>query len=105
MRLPSEMEQKAWIDTESKKIYRVVSPPTAARVHFIREGRAIRAGDYGWGAPQQYPPKKVGRFVTSEGTDDHYGIVWLADFEAEELEFVTLKPTLTPLNPYAVQQS
>ena len=103
--MQSVTDQQAWIDSESKKIYRVLSPPPTARVHFVREGRSVRAGDYGWGAPQMFPPEKVGRFVSLEGSDEEYGIVWLADFLPEEIEFVALKPSLEASNPYAVQKS
>ncbi len=103
--MPSQFEQKASLDIEdSNKIYRVLSAPPAARVHFMRHGRAIRPGDYGWEAAQYHPPEKVGRFITLEGSDDCYGIVWLADFVTDEVEFVALKPALTGLNPYAVQK-
>jgi hypothetical protein len=64
-----------------------------------------------------FPKEKVGRFVSLEGSDDDYGIVWLADFLPEEIEFVALKPSLevgqyrsdvrrsSCSNPYAVQKS
>jgi hypothetical protein len=96
-------DQQAWIDSEAKKIYRVLSPPPIERVHFVRKGRELKAGDYGWGAPQVSPPEKVGKFICLEGSDEHYAIVWLADFLPEEIEFVSVKPALTLLNPYAVK--
>ena len=83
----------------------MVAARIGARVHFVREGRSVRAGDYGWGAPQMFPTEKVGRFVSLEGSDGDYGIVWLADFLPEEIEFVALKPSLEASNPYAVQKS
>jgi hypothetical protein len=52
-----------------------------------------------------FPTEKVGRFVSLEGSDGDYGIVWLADFLPEEIEFVALKPSLEASNPYAVQKS
>jgi hypothetical protein len=103
--MQSVTDQQTLTDSESKKIYRVLSPPPIARVHFVRKGREVKPGDYGWGAPQVAPPEKVGKFICLEGSDEHYGIVWLADFLPEEVEFVAGKPALTLLNPYAVKKS
>jgi hypothetical protein len=101
--MQSTNNQQTLTNSESKKIYRVLSPPPIARVHFVQKGREVRPGDYGWGAPQVSPPEKVGKFICLEGSDEHYGIVWLADFLPEEIEFLAMKPALAQLNPYAVK--
>jgi hypothetical protein len=101
-------EQKSWTEAEARKIYRVLIPPAPDRVWFTKFGHTILAGDYGWSAPCVSPPERVGRFVTLEGSDEDFRVVWMADFLSSEVEFAAAKPDLMIFtgrhNPYAVQK-
>src|SRR3954454_21522159 len=88
-------EQKVWIETEWEKIYRVVSPPPPERVWHAAQAYPVTAGDYGWSVPVMSPPERVGQFITLEGWDDRYRLVWLADFLPSEVEYAAQKPDLT----------
>src|SRR3954452_19851292 len=99
-------EQTLWVKTEWEKIYRVMSTPPQERVWHAAEGHPVMVGDYGWSVPVVSPPERVGQFITLEGWDERYRMVWLADFLPCEVEFITQKPSSSeswPLpNPYGV---
>jgi hypothetical protein len=108
-------EQRAWIDAEAGKVYRVLVPPPPERVWTLKKGRSILVGDYGWHVPLYSPDDLVGKLIHLNGYGEvvHMGpigyleYIWRADFLPTEVEFVTKPDPDTWRNcstPYRVQK-
>jgi hypothetical protein len=102
----SPEEQKAWIDDEAGKIYRVLVLPPQERVMFVRKGRSILVGDFGFHTPLYSPPERVGKFITLTGCEEDFIYIWIAHFLPTEVEFITRLDDRAPrlVKPYEVQK-
>lgn len=71
-----------------RKIYRVISMPTAPRVIVMPEGAEIRVGDFGW----ESGPSRSDGLVYLQGLTPDWTVVWHAGLHAEEIEEIGIKP-------------
>ena len=79
-------EQSAW-----NRIFEILQPPSRDRIHFLRPGHQIQAGDFAWASP--YWPKDKEGMVHLTGYDERMLTVWYADLELSEVRLVGPKPT------------
>jgi hypothetical protein len=101
------MDASANIHTGSSdwnRIFKVVSPPPKERIQFLRKGRVIQVGDFGWANPR-WPKDKEG-LIHLTGYDEKYLNIWYADFEAVEVTYIGQKPNPSlVVNPFPVKSA
>jgi hypothetical protein len=84
------------------RIFEVLSCPTKERIQWIRTGREIRVGDFGWASPRA--PKEKEGLIHLTGYDEKHLNIWYADFQSSEVRYVGRKPTVIPAsNPFPVK--
>jgi hypothetical protein len=69
-------------------IYRVASLPTDETSVCKHKDTEIKIGDYGWEAK----PWKNNGLIYLHGLNAQWGLVWIAGFRPEQIEYVGLKP-------------
>jgi len=66
-------------------IYRVKGPPSS---HWSWLKENIKVGDYGW----ERPPWGREDLIFLHGIQEQWGVVWIAGFRPEDVEYITTKP-------------
>lgn len=76
---------RAEIRERYRGIYRVKGAPSS-QWSWLKEN--IRVGDFGW----QRPAWRRDGLIYLQGLQEQWGVVWMAGFRPEDVEFVTAKP-------------
>jgi hypothetical protein len=79
------VQRRAEIRQSYRGIYRVKAPP-ASHWAWLKEN--ITIGDYGW----ERPPWRNDDLIYLHGLQEQWGVVWMAGFRREDVEYVGPKP-------------
>jgi hypothetical protein len=78
-------KRRAEIRETYRGIYRVKAAPSS-QWSWLKEN--IQVGDYGW----ERPPWRCDDLIYLHGLQEQWGVVWMAGFRREDVEYVTTKP-------------